>query len=617
MPSGPDLDEGSADWGEATDEDAGERTAPAPVVSDPSSVRFGDATVGLPSLGGPVERTERWVAPDPSLTGEDATAPLPPVDAEDLRETIALHEPLGETLLASIDARPRSAPVPTPDPRARSVARLELDTLPSHVRAAVGELERELGTTDPGAGARPMLGPYLLLGRLGSGDEIPPELENVLEVRQVATPRRCVLRRQAEADRARGGRCQERFLAEARAARLVDHPHVVRVHEVGVEDGRAHLVREFVSGMNAYGLAVDGPAPLEAVLAVGAQVASGLDHVHAETDLHGGALHLVHAALSPSAILIGVDGRARVTEPAFARSSGRALDARKEARLGREGYLAPEQARGDPLTPQVDVFALGLVLAELLSGRPQAWDGRTGAATLGEALGAGLAARGDVPEALVELLAQMVSARPVDRPVPAEIAHRLDGLLAERVPGVDPGSVLANAVARARTASVEAEAGQGWVSSASLMGEALAPRRESELLRPVPVVRAAPAEATEPDPKSMVTEARVGAASDPEPLLEGRPESPAPVPSPSRREQAPSPSPSRREAAPARPPPSRAPDARIDSDQSIVPARPPPLRSAARRGARRRGPSEHVLWLALSVGAVVVVVLLLLVLRAC
>jgi hypothetical protein len=181
--------------------------------------------------------------------------------------------------------------------------------------------------------------------------------------------------------------------------------------------------------------------------------------------------------------------------------------------------------------------------------------------------------------------------------------------------------VLANAVARARTASVEAEAGQGWVSSASLMGEALAPRRESELLRPVPVVRAAPAEATEPDPKSMVTEARVGAASDPEPLLEGRPESPAPVPSPSRREQAPSaapsPSPSRREAAPARPPPSRAPDARIDSDQSIVPARPPPLRSAARRGARRRGPSEHVLWLALSVGAVVVVVLLLLVLRAC
>ena len=155
----------------------------------------------------------------------------------------------------------------------------------------------------------------------------------------------------------------DRFRREALTAARLAHPNVVQVYDAGEERGEAFIVMEVVEGepLDAV-LAREGRLPPERVLDLGLQACEALGYAHARG--------VVHRDVKPANLLLRPDGLLKVTDFGIAR----ALDATTQLTevgtlLGTASYVAPEQARGEPAGPPADVFSLGVVLYEALTGR--------------------------------------------------------------------------------------------------------------------------------------------------------------------------------------------------------------------------------------------------------
>jgi serine/threonine-protein kinase len=164
----------------------------------------------------------------------------------------------------------------------------------------------------------------------------------------------------------------ERLLDEARLAAGLSHPSIAQIFEVGEQDGELYLAMEYVHGVDLLRLGAEVRArgsslPLAVVLHIGARVAAALHHAHAARDLAGRPLGLVHCDVSPSNVMIGFDGQVKLVDFGVARAFARHGDASPS--WGKRSYMSPEQRRGEPLDGRSDVFSLGVVLHELLSGR--------------------------------------------------------------------------------------------------------------------------------------------------------------------------------------------------------------------------------------------------------
>jgi eukaryotic-like serine/threonine-protein kinase len=154
----------------------------------------------------------------------------------------------------------------------------------------------------------------------------------------------------------------ERFRREARSVAQLSHPNIVTVIDRGEDDGQQYIVFEYIDGESVKQL-VDrtGPLPARRVIELGLQMADALAFAHQ----HG----LVHRDVKPQNVLVTEDGEAKVTDFGIARS----LDVEHGVTqtgtvLGTSNYLSPEQARGQTVTPATDVYSLGVVLFELLTG---------------------------------------------------------------------------------------------------------------------------------------------------------------------------------------------------------------------------------------------------------
>jgi eukaryotic-like serine/threonine-protein kinase len=169
---------------------------------------------------------------------------------------------------------------------------------------------------------------------------------------------------------AEDGEFIQMFLDEARLVVQLDHPGVVPIHELGKHGEGYYIAMEYVPGRDLRALvqrtrARGGlPVPLAAYL--GWRVADALDHAHRKRDARGTPLQIVHRDVSPANVLLGFDGSVRVIDFGIAQA---ALRTRRDAALrGKFGYMSPEMASGGPVDRRSDVFALGVVLHELLTG---------------------------------------------------------------------------------------------------------------------------------------------------------------------------------------------------------------------------------------------------------
>ncbi|MEO5735292.1 MAG: HDOD domain-containing protein [Rubrivivax sp.] len=213
---------------------------------------------------------------------------------------------------------------------------------------------RPLAAPTPGR----RLGRFELLSELGRGAQAVVWLAHDPRLdREVALK---LLNPAADAD---GEQAVEGWLDEARAVSRLSHPHVVPVFEADTHESQPYLVFEFVDGPTLAQARRSRPSlpPREAVtLMLGVLDALAAAH----------ALGIVHRDLKPSNVLLGNDGRARVMDFGIAARVGGTRSGSDGRIVGTPGYMSPEAARGAAPLPAMDVFAAGVMLAELLSGAP-------------------------------------------------------------------------------------------------------------------------------------------------------------------------------------------------------------------------------------------------------
>jgi serine/threonine-protein kinase len=156
---------------------------------------------------------------------------------------------------------------------------------------------------------------------------------------------------------------RERFVREARLAARLQHPNVVSVYDAGADDGRPYIVMECVEGETLSELlARRGRLPPEEARGLALQAARGLAHAH--------AAGLVHRDIKPQNLLLRGDGTLKVADFGIARAAEGTALTQAGTVLGTAAYLAPEQALGEEVGPAADIYSLGAVLYELLTGRP-------------------------------------------------------------------------------------------------------------------------------------------------------------------------------------------------------------------------------------------------------
>lgn len=163
-------------------------------------------------------------------------------------------------------------------------------------------------------------------------------------------------------DLATDPRFVERFRRELLLARQVVHRNVVRIYDISESDGVRFLTMTFVEGESLLDLLErDGPVAVERATQFVQQLADALQHAH--------DAGVIHRDLKPGNILIGSDGSAYITDFGVARSVGRSELTRAGAVVGTPDYLSPEQVAGDPVDHRGDIYALGLVFYEMLTGK--------------------------------------------------------------------------------------------------------------------------------------------------------------------------------------------------------------------------------------------------------
>ena len=222
------------------------------------------------------------------------------------------------------------------------------------------------------------------------------------------------------------------FLDEARIAGLVRDIHVVSVLDVGTDAGGAWLVMDYVEGLSLAQVLVrfareGSKLPVPLCIDVARQAALGLHAAHQVSGSGGRSLGVIHRDVSPQNILLGFDGIVRVTDFGVARAVDATVKTRSGVLKGKIGYMAPEQLRIERLDQRTDLYALGVVLFEMLAGR------RLRSSDPNEAREQILHGappdieehRPDLPPELVELLFELMAPNPAMRPDAITVARRL------------------------------------------------------------------------------------------------------------------------------------------------------------------------------------------------
>ena len=218
------------------------------------------------------------------------------------------------------------------------------------------------------------------------------------------------------------------FLDETRIASRLIHPNIARIHELGEVEGTWFVSMELVAGKDLRELLkrareMGHHLPLEVAIGVAVEIARGLSHAHGATDAQGRSLHVVHRDVSPHNILIGRSGEVKLIDFGVAKAANKSVQTGTGILKGKFPYMAPEQAHAKPVDPRTDVFALGIVLWEMICAR-YLFRGKTDAVTLKLVREAMVplpsSLRDDVPESLDRVVMKALRKEPRDRYATAE-----------------------------------------------------------------------------------------------------------------------------------------------------------------------------------------------------
>ncbi len=275
-------------------------------------------------------------------------------------------------------------------------------------------------------------GPYLIECEIGKGGM--GEVFRAVDTRLGRTVAIKLLLPERMADAAH----KRRFVQEARAASALSHPNIVALYDISSHDGRDFLVMEYVPGQTLNKLLADGSLPVDSVIRVGEQIASALAAAH--------EAGILHRDIKPANIMITPARRVKVLDFGIASMlPGTGMDSDAEAPtltqltnpgtvMGTYFYMSPEQAQGKTADGRSDIFSLGCVLYEAVTGQLP-FRGDSAFAVMHEILAAdprpARSLRPDLPYALDQLIASCLQKDPARRPASAaEVERQLQSLSA-------------------------------------------------------------------------------------------------------------------------------------------------------------------------------------------
>lgn len=245
------------------------------------------------------------------------------------------------------------------------------------------------------------------------------------------------------------------FLDEARLAARLNHPNIVQTNEVGEVAGQYFIAMEYLDGQPLHRIIHRGGKNGALTRAMGLKILAdtlgGLHAAHELTDYDGTPLRVVHRDASPHNVFVTYEGQTKLVDFGIAKAATRSADTRTGVLKGKIGYMAPEQARCEPVDRRADVFSIGVILWELLSGT-RMWKGMSDVEILDHLMHGRVpditSVRPDLPPELIHLARRMLAPYPVERySTAAEARHDIMSLLARegsRIGDEDVGQLVSN-----------------------------------------------------------------------------------------------------------------------------------------------------------------------------
>ncbi|MEZ4225229.1 MAG: protein kinase [Polyangiaceae bacterium] len=319
----------------------------------------------------------------------------------------------------------------------------------------------------------------------------------------------------------------EMFMAEAGVAATLSHPNIVHVYEFFETEGSGYfLVLEYVPGYTVHRLVRDlkrkgKRVPIDVAVRIAIAVCEALEYAYNVQDADGDPMHIVHRDVSPSNVLVGMDGQVRLFDFGIARVLSRASSTMVGQLKGKYRYMSPEQARSQPLDQRSDLFSVGVMLYEMTTLR-YAFRGATHLETITAVTQTEPPAPSSLvpgfPPALEQVIlralskqreGRFASARDMARALEAcaQVAHpqKLEALMQEVFPDGPPDQ----AAAPATPTSLSSPASSGLIRRPPPTPSGPFSQPVPEIIAPMPGVSEPPR--AEPELPSPVTEASGGA----------------------------------------------------------------------------------------------------------
>ena len=223
------------------------------------------------------------------------------------------------------------------------------------IAAAAAQVQKSPG----GAAAESMLGRtishYKIVGKLGEGGM------GVVYKAEDSKLRRTVALKFPPVDKLAGEEHKARFVREAQAAAALNHPNICTVYEIDEADGRTFIAMEFVAGQNVKDKVRAGALPLDGALDIAIQAARALQTAHEEG--------IVHRDIKSANLMLTAQGQVKVMDFGLAQVGDRSQLTLKGTTLGTPAYMSPEQTQAQPTDRRTDIWSLGVVLYETLTGQ--------------------------------------------------------------------------------------------------------------------------------------------------------------------------------------------------------------------------------------------------------